>query len=570
MRQCCILHVASLSGIKSFWDRLLDAEAGIVTLQISSDSSATEITLPVLEKADVLVLDILATGPHRINLNNGALLNQYSQIILNDYGNNAVIQYDSNQDNTYLIVSRQGDDLVIDSQNADSRIVLKNINQAAQRGMKLALKNSHELTFSSVLQMLRTQSTVPVIAGKGRLEGTVNNDWLLGDQQDNYLVGNAGSDHLSGGAGSDRLSGGEGEDTYVFSPGDGADTIEDTEGENSVKFEKITLDMLQFLQEGNDLVISIHNAENGRKTDDSLRVKNYFSSTNAARIRQLETNDFILTSVLLQELLNLRGTANSGANYENRAGEADNERSSSALLYGYGGNDRLTGINNSWLFGGLGNDTLEGNGGNNRLFGGSGNDVYIFRYPPATTDPFYQEVAPEADTPDREETGSDIVVDIIVDTDGEDTLKFKGSNVDDAGETCFRGTPITFKGPGISISYNSGEECFQGMPIKKEQLWFKRSGDDLKIIVNSGEQNLHQGDVTVVNHFKVGGKYRIEKIEIQSSQDSGFRLENNDIDALVVAMAEFNSFQQVQEFYRDSLRYSDLWAIFTSRNNQPR
>ncbi|WP_264690190.1 hypothetical protein [Moraxella bovis] len=39
------------------------------------------------------------------------------------------------------------------------------------------------------------------------------------------LIGNAGNDTLIGGAGNDRLEGGEGNNTYIFSLGDGKDTI---------------------------------------------------------------------------------------------------------------------------------------------------------------------------------------------------------------------------------------------------------------------------------------------------------------------------------------------------------
>ncbi len=55
--------------------------------------------------------------------------------------------------------------------------------------------------------------------------GGSGNDRLTGNETDNLLFGNAGSDTLRGGGGNDILRGGEGGDTYVWSLGDGRDTV---------------------------------------------------------------------------------------------------------------------------------------------------------------------------------------------------------------------------------------------------------------------------------------------------------------------------------------------------------
>jgi Ca2+-binding RTX toxin-like protein len=50
------------------------------------------------------------------------------------------------------------------------------------------------------------------------------------------------------------------------------------------------------------------------------------------------------------------------------------------VIYGFGGNDRLSGLGgNDSLYGGPGNDTLNGGPGNDLLSGGPGNDTFVFQ-----------------------------------------------------------------------------------------------------------------------------------------------------------------------------------------------
>ncbi|MHA6326468.1 CAP domain-containing protein [Roseivivax sp. CAU 1753] len=62
-------------------------------------------------------------------------------------------------------------------------------------------------------------------AANDRLEGGDGWDDLAGGAGADTLLGNAGDDTLAGGTGDDRLHGGIGADTFVFTAGDGADTV---------------------------------------------------------------------------------------------------------------------------------------------------------------------------------------------------------------------------------------------------------------------------------------------------------------------------------------------------------
>ena len=64
--------------------------------------------------------------------------------------------------------------------------------------------------------------------------GGNGNDTLVGGTAADLLVGNAGNDILVGGQGNDILLGGAGNDSYVYTTGDGLDTILDTSGQNTL------------------------------------------------------------------------------------------------------------------------------------------------------------------------------------------------------------------------------------------------------------------------------------------------------------------------------------------------
>lgn len=63
--------------------------------------------------------------------------------------------------------------------------------------------------------------------GDNRLSGLSGDDALNGGAGNDILDGGAGNDTLDGGTGDDSLSGGLGDDTFVFTTGDGNDTVQD-------------------------------------------------------------------------------------------------------------------------------------------------------------------------------------------------------------------------------------------------------------------------------------------------------------------------------------------------------
>ena len=238
--------------------------------------------------------------------------------------------------------------------------------------------------------------------GNDALYGEGGNSILYGGDGDDKLYGNNSSDILEGGAGNDYLEGGNGDDTYIFRKGDGADTIYDLSGNDTIKFgEGISL---------NDLIVkraddNINNLEISIKgTEDKITIKDVYwnGGRNYYNGRMMENFEFAdgtkLSFSEFQSQTYFKGTdANdtimgANSNDEIYGGAGDDTligQDGDDILYGGAGNDALYGEGgNSILYGGDGDDKLygnnssdilEGGAGNDYLEGGNGDDTYIFR-----------------------------------------------------------------------------------------------------------------------------------------------------------------------------------------------
>ncbi|MDM1020456.1 calcium-binding protein, partial [Acinetobacter sp. VNK23] len=202
-----------------------------------------------------------------------------------------------------------------------------------------------------------------VYGGKGDdiIYGGTGNDYLDGGADNDKIYGESGDDTLVGGAGNDYLDGGAGNDTYVFSLGDGQDTIQSSE-DNPNKLDRIVFNEgievadVSLKRQGNDLVVKY-------SEQDQIIVKNYFDSngTTAYRIDQIVFADGTVWDVdyIKQQVL------------------VPSE--SNDTIQGYNTADQLSGLaGNDTIYGHAGNDTLTGGTGNDYLDGGVGNDTYIF------------------------------------------------------------------------------------------------------------------------------------------------------------------------------------------------
>jgi VCBS repeat-containing protein len=178
------------------------------------------------------------------------------------------------------------------------------------------------------------------------------------------LYGNNGNDILNGGAGNDYLEGESGNDTYLFTLGNGQDTISDMVGQNTLRIgEGIAVSDITFARSGYDLILGL----NG--TSDQVKIPNwgYWEYSGSSRIiEQVEFADGTVWDLAYLKSriadIPIIGTGGSDVLY--------GWWSDSDTLRGLDGNDGLVGYN--------GNDILEGGAGNDSLTGGIGNDTYLF------------------------------------------------------------------------------------------------------------------------------------------------------------------------------------------------
>ena len=148
-----------------------------------------------------------------------------------------------------------GDDTyVVDDQNDQ-------VNELANQGTDTVKSSAGYYALSANLENL-------TLTGK-------SNSYGVGNSGNNVITGNDGNNALRGGKGNDTLIGGFGNDSYLFSAGDGHDTIDNFElgagssSHDKLAFEGFTASYAVFsraynteLQENNDLLITFKNNTN--------------------------------------------------------------------------------------------------------------------------------------------------------------------------------------------------------------------------------------------------------------------------------------------------------------------
>ena len=148
--------------------------------------------------------------------------------------------------------------------------------------------------------------------GNDSVHGGNGNDTLWGESGDDRLNGGDGNDVLFGGQGTDYLVGGKGADTYVFSLGEGKDTITDNVGEhNALQFGQnisvndLHIDAITDVRGNIDWKITIKGSEG-----DSITINDQFVSGNT-NDAVIDTFRFDEGTLSLQELMGrLSGNGN--------------------------------------------------------------------------------------------------------------------------------------------------------------------------------------------------------------------------------------------------------------------
>jgi Ca2+-binding RTX toxin-like protein len=203
--------------------------------------------------------------------------------------------------------------------------------------------------FSSVLDLRFADGSVlnlQDLIGQGfDLSGTSDADTMTGTSVTDRMLAGAGDDVLQGGRGDDTLGGGAGSDVYLFSRGDGLDTVNEDDSTagnvDTIRFDDtVSVADVRVNREGFSLYLSMDGST------DRIEISNWFAD-GADTVEQVEFAD---------------GTVWNKADLEARL---------PTLITGTEGDEELNG---SDAF-----EILDGQAGNDLLSGGAGNDVYLFK-----------------------------------------------------------------------------------------------------------------------------------------------------------------------------------------------
>lgn len=196
------------------------------------------------------------------------------------------------------------------------------------------------------------------------------------------LVGTSAGDRLRGGRGNDTLAGGLGGDTYQWAPGDGSDTLDDTDAStlanDTLRMTGVATNDLTLLRNGDRLLVR-HNP-----TNEILSVLGHFDGRG---IEQIALDGGVvwdraqIASRLSSALTEGDDVYTGTTGNDNIAGLGGNDVISggaglgSDAIDGGAGNDAITTYRgNDTLIGGLGNDTLDSGDGIDLVLGGEGSD----------------------------------------------------------------------------------------------------------------------------------------------------------------------------------------------------
>ena len=284
-----------------------------------------------------------------------------------------------------VTLERSGNDLLLREPVGNDTVTIENFLKDPNSRIEMFLFTDgsalpDSTTIVELLTSIRGTASADSLVGTvfaDRLYGMDGNDALSGSDDDDVLNGDAGNDSLGGGAGADLLAGGAGLDRYQFNPGDGSDTIYDSDSGNLVQFGAgIAPQNIVTTRTGEDLLLSVSG------TADRLTIPDYFVGYPVAEIRFADGTVWSIDTIKTKVT-----TPTSGA--DTLIGFETNDS-----ILGLAGADSIHGRSGSdTLDGGLGSDALHGEDGNdtliagvgeskntavsNSLYGGNGDDVLI-------------------------------------------------------------------------------------------------------------------------------------------------------------------------------------------------
>lgn len=264
---------------------------------------------------------------------------------------------------TYLYARGDGHDTVNEGNAGTDRLMLADINPSSIS----LLRSGNDLTLviseSSIgagdggsIKLLTQLSPGKGVENIFFADGTV---WTPNDLRlmllaqastsgDDIITAFDGNDTLAGGQGNDTLNGGSGRDTYVYTRGDGHDTINEVlsvSDPDRLILQGINPADISLVRDGNNVTLMIAESAQGAGDGGSILLNDQLDSSFDSGVEEIVFADGTMWT---QENLRVMVLAQAATS----------------------GDDTISGFaNNDTIAGGLGNDTLNG---------GSGNDTYVY------------------------------------------------------------------------------------------------------------------------------------------------------------------------------------------------
>lgn len=292
---------------------------------------------------------------------------------------------------------RNGNNLEIkNTVNNDDKIIVQNYYKTPQNLNKIVIgENTYKISDIPLSDIYLT--------GSGKINGIWGYTNILGSDKNDTIKALDTDDTIEAGKGNDTIWGGGGANTFVFSYGDGVDTIKDSKNADILKLNDIVLDFesATFGRSGNNLVLMLNSL-------DRIIFENYYTASSC-----------------IDTIIDTDGTEFSIKDYI-----ADIPITGKGTIKGTSGDDIIIGSSSAdKIYGYDGNDALQGCEGNDTLYGGKGYNQYWFW----KTD------------------GKDTVIGNMSQADGIDVLYFVDSTFNELRN-------YKMVGNDLVISYNSGKD----------------------------------------------------------------------------------------------------------------
>lgn len=172
-------------------------------------------------------------------------------------------------------------DLIIESSVNSDKLTVKDWYRSANKQIETIKFSDTTLTNKDIYDMPITiygtdnidEDLTDGISNVEELVGNNNDNIIYGLDGDDKIFDFKGDDTINAGKGADTLADYDGNDTYIYKSGDGKLIIYDYVGEDTIKFEGLTLNNLDISRNKDDLEIAV---SSGGK----ITVKNCYSNTN--------------------------------------------------------------------------------------------------------------------------------------------------------------------------------------------------------------------------------------------------------------------------------------------------